>query len=466
MSETLPRHLQTADPGEACPSRLHAQRVAFALTILALLVAITALHYFTNTHLFPYHTIYRSLYFLPIGMAAVIWGLRGGLIVSVIATLLHLPYLLFFEMRTSTSLVDNVLELILFNGAALVIGLLADLGHRERRQALVMRSYVDGVLASLPIGVITRARDGAAWLSQNQVARELLGPAPWDLPLPIVDGYQEAEWHHRPLSFRHTQLLGPRQTAIGEVITVEDLSESRRLAQQVAQAERQAALGRLAGGLAHEVRNPLGIVRATTQLLAARLQEGTGGTRYAQYTQVLTQEADRIDRLIGELLAYAQPRALARQEIALSAFLTSLMASCQPYAEQSKVVLSLVSPPNASLSVMADPEYLRQAVLNLVLNAIQATPGGSNVEVTYQCIAQQACILVRDEGPGIPPGNRNRIFDPFFTTREEGTGMGLSVVARIVADHAGTIELDDAPGGGTLARLCLPAVPSPKESEK
>lgn len=415
--------------------------------VLLLLAAITALHYLTSVHLVPYHVVYRSLYFLPIAMAAVLWGVRGGLITALLVTALHLPYMLFISHETSDSLLDNILELILFYGVALLAGILSARQQQQRREALRMRTYIDGILASLPIGVATIEPTGKIAL-QNPAAVHLIGKEVHDFPYPIQQGYSECQWQGRALGIHRSTL----SSALGDVITIEDLSEQRRLAEKIRQAERQASLGRLAGGLAHEIRNPLGILRATAQLLATRLQNIPEVTRY---TQVVTTESDRIDRLISEILSYAHPRSLSLEAVAPGPFLEQLLQDCQPYAEQHSILLEIERRDNLPI-ISADTELLRQALLNLLLNAIQASSPGQTVTLSAQQADTALCFAICDRGPGISDTIKGRIFDPFFTTRDEGTGMGLAVVARIVSDHQGSIELEERPEGGTRARLCLP----------
>ena len=126
------------------------------------------------------------------------------------------------------------------------------------------------------------------------------------------------------------------------------------------------------------------------------------------------------------------------------------------YAEQHGVTIATDAPSMAP-PVSADREQLRQALLNLLLNAVQVSPAGAEVHLSCSSSAGQVHFTVQDHGPGIPTAIRSRIFDPFFTTRDDGVGMGLAVVARIVADHGGTVDVRDEPGGGTCAILTLAA---------
>lgn len=428
--------------------------VGMSWTLPFIMVAVgivTLLHYLTAAHLLPYHSIYRSLYYLPIAVAAVMWGLRGGLAVSLLITALYLPHVWLLGAAMPGGVLDNALEVLNFNFVAALTGWLSDAQRRHRLQAAALRTYIDDVFASLPVGVATVSDRGLPE-PRNPAALALLKNYNQDQCLPAAPGYSELSLDGLPVGLRCSPLHGADGAPIGRVLVLEDLSEQRRLHERVRQAERQAALGRLAGGLAHEVRNPLAILRATAQLLASKL---VGHPDLRRYTEVLTGEADRIDRLVGDLLAYASPRPPAPAPFDLAALITELTGALQPVAEQHRVTVD-ADGNTRSMNVYADREQIRQALLNLLLNALQASPAGGTVAINCCVRDEQVLVDVRDHGGGIAPEIRSRIFDPFFTTRNDGTGMGLAVVARIAADHGGAVEVDDARGGGALVTLRLP----------
>ncbi|XSG76582.1 sensor histidine kinase [Herpetosiphon llansteffanensis] len=411
---------------------------------------ITALHYLTSAHLLPYHSIYRSLYYLPVGVAAVMWGRKFGLGLALFTALVYLPHAHWLDAHAANSLLDNTLEMATLIVVAALLGSLAEREQQAHSRAESLRVYIHDVLASLPVGVATIEQQQLKL--QNPTAIHLLQPSPSLAQLPQTNGYSEMQIEQLALAVRRSDLHNVQGQPIGAVLVFEDIREQQAIAERIRQAERMAALGQLAGGLAHEARNPLGIVRATSQLLGHKLAQQP---HLAHYTNVINSEVDRLDRLISSLLNYAQPQALQRQPLAINQIVAEFVATCQPLAVEQGVVLQLSLDPTEPW-IEADRDALWQMLLNLSLNALQASQAGQLIVIKSLVAGQQLEILVQDQGVGIGAAIRERIFDPFFTTRDDGTGMGLALVARSVSEHGGTISLEAAPTQGTLARLRLP----------
>jgi signal transduction histidine kinase len=243
------------------------------------------------------------------------------------------------------------------------------------------------------------------------------------------------------------------------VLVLDDLTEQRALEEQVQRAQRLSALGRLAGGLAHEIRNPLGITRAAAQMLHRELSEHA---RHGEYTEVIQTEIDRIDRLVEQLLSYARPLPLQRGSVDVEAVVERTVALTRAYARQQQILLHCDIEDQLPF-IEGDGELLHQALVNLLLNGITATGQGGNVSIAAKAAAgessrQVVMITVSDTGRGIAPADLPHIFDPFFTTRADGTGLGLSLVQQIIEEHGGTIEVDSQPGCGARFLLRIPAL--------
>lgn len=218
------------------------------------------------------------------------------------------------------------------------------------------------------------------------------------------------------------------------------------------QAERLAALGRLASGLAHEIRNPLGSIAGSIELLR------TGGTLSAEDRDlcgIVERETARLNDLVGDMLDLSRPRAPHRTAVDLCALARDLAVLAARSGRGSDVFVRYEGP--GSLAVHADAAQMRQVVWNLMRNAIQASSAGDEVMLRVsQSDGGEAILEVKDNGAGIPPSARERLFDAFFTTRSHGMGIGLAVVKRILDDHGFAVGVESLDGTGTTIRVRVP----------
>ena len=218
------------------------------------------------------------------------------------------------------------------------------------------------------------------------------------------------------------------------------------------EAERLAALGRLAAGLAHEIRNPLGAIAGSIELLRTG---GTLGPEDQKLCEIVERETARLNDLVGDMLDLSRPRAPAKVPLDLASTARDVVTLAGKSGRGADVRVVYEGP--ASSPVVADAAQMRQVVWNLVRNAIQASAPGDTVTVFVgEGAAGTRKLEVKDHGPGIPEEARGRLFDAFFTTRSQGMGIGLAVVKRILDDHGFAVEVDSAEGAGTTIRVVLP----------
>jgi len=237
--------------------------------------------------------------------------------------------------------------------------------------------------------------------------------------------------------------------------------QARQLQESLRRAETMSALGAVVAGVAHEVRNPLFAISATVDALEARFGPQPA---YARYTETLRQEVNRLSRLMSDLLDYGRPARLDLTDSPVGPVVTRAITACTPLAEQTGV--RLVADVADDLPLLPlDPARMLQVLQNLIDNAIQHSPRGSQVVVRAAAVpapppnASGIEISVADQGAGIRPEDMANIFEPFFTRRRGGTGLGLSIVQRIVEQHGGEVEAHNRETGGALmtVRLCPPA---------
>jgi two-component system, NtrC family, sensor histidine kinase HydH len=248
-----------------------------------------------------------------------------------------------------------------------------------------------------------------------------------------------------------------RQVQASQANTVAELETSlHRLAlqgEELRRAQHLSALGMLAGGLAHEIRNPIGIIRACAQLLAMENK-----LEIAEPTAIIQQETSRVEALIQELLDYAGGQHLTQVPTAITPLLQRISDRIRPLTTAHEIVLSLDVEPDLP-PLCLDAVQIERALLNLCMNAIQALDGPGQIHLHAAWVADDVPLLeirVTDTGPGILPVHQTHIFEPFYSTKGSGTGLGLSVVHRIVTDHGGHIRVESTPPHGTTFIIQLP----------
>jgi signal transduction histidine kinase len=237
--------------------------------------------------------------------------------------------------------------------------------------------------------------------------------------------------------------------------------------EQLQRADRLKTLGEVAAGLAHEIRHPLASIRGALEIIDERSRPDSPEAEFSQLAMV---EVSRLDHLVWEFLRYARPHEPELRSTSLHDVVERVSALLRVEAERANVTVKVER--LADLPDMwIDAQQIEQVLLNVTLNAIQASPRGACVRLCEQLADNDATIDVIDEGSGISGEHLFRIFEPFFTTREKGTGLGLAIASRMVMDHGGTLRIQDTSAQGTCVRISLPvrARPEPlnaRESEK
>ena len=241
----------------------------------------------------------------------------------------------------------------------------------------------------------------------------------------------------------------PLYLVVGVVTGV--LSDRQRKANDsLRRAEQLKTLGEMAAGMAHEVKNPLAAIRSSAQMLTGRLSG-----KDAELASIVVNEVDRLDRVVNEFLNYARPAPLKREQVLLSALLDSCLELLAPVIKQAGVEVRRVNL-GGERRVDGDPNQLRQVMLNLLLNAVQATPEGGVVGIELKQEDGSTRVSIHDTGPGIPSDKLRQVREPFYSTKPGGTGLGLPIAQRIVSEHGGKLLLENGPGKGMTATVVLP----------
>ena len=346
------------------------------------ILGISLLHYLTPLHLHYLHDIFQRFYYLPIILAAVWFGFRGGLTCSLVASIVYAPHILFQWGGHLTVEMEKYLEIVMYNIVGSVTGLLA---QRERERSLELQRTAEG----------------------------------------LEESYSKL------------------QAQSARIIAIEE---------QLRRSEKLSTLGEMAAVLAHEIRNPLGSIRGTAEILR---DDYRPGDPKHEFIEIQIKETERLNHVVEDFLRMARQQPMELRDCSIREELETIVTLVAKDAQDRGVSLQLQ--PNTEPAIISgDGEKLRQAFLNIVINALQATPSGGSV--TISCLRNNACYEVRfiDSGNGIPAESLAKVFEPFYTTKPDGTGLGLAVTRKIIEGHGGTLEITSETGTGTTVSVRLP----------
>jgi two-component system sensor histidine kinase HydH len=238
------------------------------------------------------------------------------------------------------------------------------------------------------------------------------------------------------------------------IIVINDLTESRRLEEDSKRKEKLSAMGELASGVAHEIRNPINAIGMIAQRLDKEFKVEKDSDEYHSITNLLRSEVTRINKIITQFLSYAKPLDIQLKKVNAKEFFEDMY---RLFSEQAKLKgAQLIKLSDQSFEMMIDPELIKQSLMNLVQNAIDAVDKNGKVEINYFRKGNDLIIEVSDTGRGIPENIKNKLFDLYYTTKPEGTGLGLSIVQKIIAEHKGTIEVFSEVNMYTKFKITIP----------
>jgi two-component system sensor histidine kinase HydH len=340
------------------------------------LCIITVIHYIASVREVFWHEIFQRAYYLPIIIAALWYGLPGGLMAATLAASLYLPHVIVQWHGFPSYQFNQYSEAVLFFIFAGLTGFLSDRQRRERE----------------------KLQDTAQRLS-------------------------------------------------------EVYAELQRSFDSLRRTERLSALGRLSAGLAHEIRNSCGAVKGAAEILS---RAGIDAERRAEFAAIINKELTRLDERLNHFLKFARPSPPRREPVAIHDLMSETCRLVSELATSRRVKVrcrELVSP---LAMVPLDPNQVKEVMLNLILNAIEAMPEGGSIELSAVEEDNIIKVDVRDEGTGVTQGDLQQIFDPFYSTKASGTGLGLSIAYQIMHQHGGRIEVTRNADRGMTFSLVFP----------
>jgi signal transduction histidine kinase len=238
------------------------------------------------------------------------------------------------------------------------------------------------------------------------------------------------------------------------IIVINDVTEARKLEEESKRKEKLSAMGELASGVAHEIRNPINAIGMIAQRLDKEFKVQNDSEEYHNITSLLRNEVTRINKIISQFLGYAKPLDIQIKKINSKEYFDDIYRLFIDQAKQKQVELIKLS--NQSFEMHVDPELIKQSLMNLIQNAIDAVVKNGIVEINYFKKENDLLIEISDNGKGVPEDMRGKIFDLYFTTKPEGTGLGLSIVQKIIMEHKGTIDVTSDLNEFTKFKIKIP----------
>ena len=314
----------------------------------------------------------------------------------------------------------------------------------------------------------------------SEIARAVKSALESGVPLDRGEVEVSLDEHKLPVGLSVSFMTGHGGGVQGAVANFRDLSQVKKMAEQIKRQEQLAALGEMAAGVAHEIRNPLNSIRGFAQLLGERVGPKITGAGKpgendqppeAEYVGIIVEEVDRMNGIVQDLLDFARQRQITMSRVSVVDALRGVIRQVTQEAGEHGVSIEERIDDDLPRSY-GNGSKLRQVFMNIARNAIQAMGSGGKLTIGARLVTpgledgpRELAITFADTGPGIPEEARKKIFDPFFTTKDVGTGLGLAICAKIMESHNGRIELESTPGQGAVFSVLLPA-PAQGDTDK
>ncbi|NIQ37160.1 MAG: PAS domain S-box protein [Proteobacteria bacterium] len=340
-----------------------------------------------------------------------------------------------------------------------------------------LEAFHQNVIQSLDSGLITTDRSGRVSF-MNRTAYRILGIDPSVSASPVLDTLlsglktglteesiksedifrREETTFQRPddavihLGLSKSPLKDINGDPVGSILIFQDITQIKEMEEQIKRADRMVSIGKMAAGIAHEVRNPLASLMGSIQVLK---EEMNLNGRDLDLMNIILRESERLNRLVTDFLLFAQPPRTEFSPMILNQLIDETLQMLEN-SPQSNGHISISKVYSHEARVLGDANQLKQVFWNLLVNAVQEMEGGGRLGVALEGGDGYVKISVSDSGKGIEKQDKGKIFEPFFTTKESGTGLGLAIVHRIVENHGGEIQVDSETGRGTTFTLVLP----------
>jgi two-component system sensor histidine kinase PilS (NtrC family) len=439
-----------------------------------------------------------SIYFLgPVASAAVRLGREGATAAAAAAALGLLLPVLFAQSGLQPIDVQTAVGAVLLLASGLAAGELVRLAETRRREEresstnarrvghelrMILDNLGSGLLTVDARGNVTRVNPAARGIlgigdrttSQLHIG-EILGPDGDELTLLVTTALNDGRRRKRaevsvvrngqpvPLGVNVDFLAAEDGRLAGAVVIFSELTEVQRLREHLRRTDRLAGVGELAASIAHELRNPLASIRGSIEILAGELDVHD---QHEQLMQLVLRESNRLNTIITDFLAFARMPSPCPRPVDLERFLSDVQLQLRQHVAAKEAAVDVVFAHEApGVKAVVDPDQLLQAILNLSINACEAMHDQGQLRILCDVVEDAVQLRIIDTGPGLPEGRLEEIFTPFVTTKQNGTGLGLPMVARIIHGHGGTVEAGNTAAGGAEFVIRLPLTETTEATE-
>ena len=438
------------------------------------------------------NSLFTPFYVLIIVYASLLKQREGGVIALTVSItsysgIVHLGYLGWVPGAEDLGFYPFVvyrisLTALGFMGVAMLGIYLSEQLQKARLELGAAKVVHQSIVDSIRDGLITMDRTGLI-TSYNRAVEDISGYEPAELTAQslstlfsesVLESILDNDFELNPRALHiecwtktktHTPLFvglscsplySPEREQIGYLLSLQDLTDLKNREQEVQLKERMAALGQMAAGLAHEIRNPLGSLSGSIQVLQGELQLSD---ERARLVNIILRECDRLNKIVGDFLVYAGPRPSNRNRVELLELVRETVDLFKNSAEFQEHHEIRIRPPQSLIRCLADSDQFRQVIWNILQNGVRAMPAGGTLGIHLQQEDSRALLTFQDQGTGMDNKEQRELFQPFQGKFQKGAGLGMAIVYEIIQHHHGNIEVTSQPEKGTRIRISLPIEP-------
>jgi PAS domain S-box-containing protein len=457
-------------------------KIGYKLLIFILIVAISILHFMPEPSNRSLHQFYRLLYFIPIILSSFKFGFKGGTITALLISVIYSPQKL-LSIGFGSEAINELLDILLFFAVGIITGILVEKKNlaiiaidNQLKKYVILENYTNSIFESIRNGIVSINNDFFI-TSINSGAKNILGVSSdcigvnfieifsccEDISQIVADAMRAGKpvenieksiiRDNKAINIKiHIYPLSLDNKNKGLVIIIEDITEIKIIMDQMQRNDKLASVGQLATGIAHEIRNPLAIIKMIEQTMKSELKDNEDAIIELN---VIDEEVERANKVIKSLMEFGKPSKNEKKNSSLNEIMEDVLIILNKYVSQHKVKVNFYK--GETPYGEFDKEQLKQAFVNLIFNAVDAMPQGGEINISTEDLSHNWIkVVFQDTGIGIEENNLSNIFNPFFTTKEEGTGLGLPIVHRIVEDHEGIIKVTSSVGEGTKFEILFP----------